>query len=117
MSSGRASLALRWDETRAVLASSLFPLDIYMSMYARYDLMTRTTVRLPDELLAAAQARARDTGRTFTDLVADALRYELRRTAQPRRVAEPLPVYRGRGLQPGVDIADASALADLMGDG
>jgi len=76
--------------------------------------MTRTTVRLPDELLAAAQQRARDTGRTFTDLLADALRYELRRSAAPKRVAEPLPTYRGKGLQPGVDLSDANALEDRM---
>lgn len=76
--------------------------------------MTRTTVRLPDELLAAAQQRARDTGRTFTDLLADALRYELRRSATPKRVAEPLPTYGGKGLQPGIDLADANALEDRM---
>ena len=76
--------------------------------------MTRTTVRLPDELLAAAQKRARETDRSFTDLLADALRYELKRPVRPRRVAEPLPTYRGKGVQAGVDLSSASALEDLM---
>lgn len=76
--------------------------------------MTRTTVRLPDELLEAAQRRARETGRSFTELLADSLRYELRRPRIPARVHEPLPIYDGNGLQPGVDLSDAGALEDLM---
>ena len=77
--------------------------------------MTRTTVRLPDELLAAAKRRARETGRTFTDLLSDALRNELRAPVLASRVCEPLPVYRGEGLRPGVDLTDSSALEDLLG--
>ena len=76
--------------------------------------MIRTTVRLPDELLAAAKRRARDTGRTLTDLLADSLRHELQRPLNASRVLEPLPTYNGNGLQPGVDVSDASALEDLM---
>jgi hypothetical protein len=76
--------------------------------------MTRTTVRLPNELLTAAQELARSTGRTFTDLLSDALRHELARASLPTRVCEPLPTYRGRGLAPGVDLSDAAALEDLM---
>lgn len=76
--------------------------------------MTRTTVRLPDELLARAQQRATETGRTFTKLLADALHYELERGALPMRVAEPLPTYGGQGLQPGVDLSNTGALADRM---
>jgi Ribbon-helix-helix protein, copG family len=78
--------------------------------------MMRTTVRLPEELLAAAQKRARDTGRSFTDLLADALRNELRAPAYVTRVCEPLPTYRGDGVRPGVDLTDGSALDDYMND-
>ena len=79
--------------------------------------MTRTTVRLPDALLAAAQQRARETGRTFTDLLADALRNELRDPLHTAaRVCEPLPTYGGRGLRAGVDLSDNSALYDVMED-
>lgn len=74
----------------------------------------RTTVRLPDELMRAAKRRAEETGRTLTQLLEDALRTELRQTARARRVAEPLPTYRGNGVRPGVDLADSSALEDLM---
>ncbi len=76
--------------------------------------MSRTTVRLPEDLLAQAQAHAGRTGRTFTQLVADALRYEMQRSPASRRVCEPLPVYGGQGLRPGVDLGDTSALLDLM---
>jgi predicted transcriptional regulator len=41
--------------------------------------MIRTTVRLPDDLLEQAQAHAARTGRSFTQLLADALRFELER--------------------------------------
>ncbi len=78
--------------------------------------MNRTTVRLPDELLKAAQKRARETGRSFTELLADSLRYELQRPAKPSRVHEPLPTYGGDGLRPGVDLSDSSALEDLMNE-
>lgn len=76
--------------------------------------MSRTTVRLPDDLLEQAQAHAARTGRTFTQLLSDALRYELQREAAPRRVAEPLPTYGGHGLQPGVELGSNSALLDRM---
>ena len=74
----------------------------------------RTTVRLPDTLMRAAKRRAQETGRTLTQLLEDALRAELLKSARARRVAEPLPTYRGKGLQPGVDLSDSSAMEDLM---
>lgn len=76
--------------------------------------MSRTTVRLPDDLLSQAQRYASLTGRTFTQLIADALRYELQRGVAPRRVSEPLPVFAGDGVRAGVDLSDTSALLDLM---
>lgn len=74
----------------------------------------RTTVRLPDELMRAAKRRAQQTGRTLTQLLEDCLRAELRQPASARRVSEPLPTYNGKGLKPGVDLSDSSALEDLM---
>ena len=74
----------------------------------------RTTVRLPDELMRAAKRRAQQTGRTLTQLLEDCLRAELRQSAGARRVSEPLPTYNGKGLNPGVDLSDSSALEDLM---
>ena len=55
--------------------------------------MERTTVRLPDDLLEQAKAQARRTGRTFTQLVEQALRAELARQAVGGRVAERSPAY------------------------
>lgn len=63
--------------------------------------MSRTTVRLPDDLLLQAQAHAMRTGRTFTQVLADALRYEIQRAPEMRRVCEPLPTYGVVGCRPG----------------
>jgi Arc/MetJ family transcription regulator len=76
--------------------------------------MSRTTIRLPADLLAQAQAFAGRTHRSFTQLVADALRYEMQRLEASARVSEPLPVYGGQGLRLGVDLADNAALLDVM---
>jgi hypothetical protein len=74
----------------------------------------RTTVRLPDALMRAAKRHAQQTGRTLTQLLADALRAELRQEREPARLAEPLPTYRGTGVRPGVDLSDSNALQDVM---
>jgi predicted transcriptional regulator len=78
----------------------------------------RTTVRLPPELLTAARRHARDTGRTFTALIEDALRLalttELRQADRPR---EPLPTWGEGGLLPGVDLDDGARLRDRTDEG
>lgn len=75
----------------------------------------RTTIRLDDELLAAAKRRAAETGRTLTAVIADALRRELATPpADPGRRPLELPSFGGNGLQPGVDLDDTAGLADLM---
>jgi hypothetical protein len=74
----------------------------------------RTTVRLPPELMTAAQRHARETGRTLTSLIEDGLRLVLKTGQQgsdhPRT---PLPTWGSGGLLPGVDLDDGAALADL----
>ena len=65
--------------------------------------------------MAEAKQAAARTNRTLTALIEDALRQALRRSEradQPEPV--PLPTDRGRGLQPGVDLDDSAALAQLM---
>jgi hypothetical protein len=47
----------------------------------------------------------------------EALESLLRRPASRKRVAGPLPVYKGGHLQPGVDLDDTASLLDLMEDG
>jgi len=76
----------------------------------------RTTLILPDDLYREVKRAAADDGRTVTSLVEEALRTALARRFAP---ASDRATYRvapvgGRGPQPGVDLTDAAALADLM---
>lgn len=74
----------------------------------------RTTVRLDDNLLAAAKQRAAAEHRTLTSLIEDALRRMLARG--PAKASERFTVRSvgGRGTLPGVDLDDSAALRDLM---
>jgi hypothetical protein len=75
----------------------------------------RTTVRLDDKLLAEAKKLAVDTGRTFTQVIEDALRMSLAQRREKKQVKPvKLYTYGGNGLQPGVDLNNNAALADLM---
>ena len=58
--------------------------------------MERTTVRLPDELFEQAKAHARRTGRTFTQVLEQAVRAELVQYSAGGRAAERAPVYAAR---------------------
>jgi hypothetical protein len=75
----------------------------------------RTTVRLDDKLLAEAKKLAIDTGRTFTQVIEDSLRIALAQQ-QERKRGKPIKLHTcgGNGLQPGVDLSNNAALADLM---
>lgn len=73
----------------------------------------RTTIRLDDALLRRAKAQAAASGRSLNDFIADAVRAALApRPVKPESLG--LPTFRGRGIQPGVDLDDASALLDRM---
>ena len=75
----------------------------------------RTTIRLDDQLLKEAKGVAAATGRSFTELVEDALRETLaRRHAGASRQPVVLRTFKGQGLGPGVDLDDWAALLDLM---
>lgn len=75
----------------------------------------RTTIRIDDELLAEAKARAASSGRTLNSLVEDALREALaRRPAAGVQHPIELPTFGGSQLRPGVDLDDSAALLDLM---
>jgi hypothetical protein len=66
-------------------------------------------------LLAAAKKLASSTGRTLTAVIEDSLREALARRAQPqRRRKAKLPVFGGKGLQPGVNLDDSASLLDRM---
>lgn len=73
----------------------------------------RTTIRLDDDLYREVKAQAALEGRTVGEVIEDALRL---RHQRGRAVAsfEPLPVYGGSGVMPGVDLGDRAALQDLV---
>lgn len=79
-------------------------------------MITRTTVSLEQDLLAQAKVEAARSGRTFSDLVADALRERLaRRAAAVDHRPVRLPVdTTGGGVRPGVDLDNSAALYDLL---
>ena len=74
----------------------------------------RTTIRLDDNLLRRAKRAAADRGTTLTALIEDAVRRALAPAGPSARTREPLPTFRGDGLQPGVDLDDTAALLDVM---
>ena len=77
----------------------------------------RTTVNVSDDLLHAAKAAAARTGRSLGDVVDDALRFLLADRAPDRgRDRVVLPTDGGSGLQPGVDLEDREAIAELLDD-
>jgi predicted transcriptional regulator len=77
----------------------------------------RTTVNIDNHLLAEAKVLAAKTSRSLGAVIDDALRAMLRRDSeQAAREAFRLPTHGAGGLQPGVDLADKEALAELLGD-
>jgi hypothetical protein len=78
----------------------------------------RTTLNLDDHLIADARSLARQTGRTLTAVIEDALRERLARQTTSRRSADTfrLHTFTGTGLNPGIDLDNTAALRDLMDD-
>lgn len=65
--------------------------------------------------MRAVKRRAVDTGRTLTDVIADALRAELSRGAEVHLFSSvELPTFGAGGVLPGVDLDDSAALLELM---
>jgi len=77
----------------------------------------RTTIDLPDDLLAEAKARAAREGRSLSEVVGDAVRGSFARSLAAERKDVELPTFDGGGLQPGVDLDDSASLLDLMEQG
>lgn len=75
----------------------------------------RTTIRLPDDLLATAKAIAAADHSSLTRVIEDALRESIARRQSPKpRGLVRLITFRGDGVQPGVDLDSSAALLDLM---
>lgn len=81
-------------------------------------MVERTTVRLPDELLARARRKAAAEGRTLTSLIEDGLRAVVDERPKPARAKRALPRISKAtgGLMPGVDLtrfSDYQEMEDL----
>ena len=74
----------------------------------------RTTVRLPPGLMAQVKKLARETGRSMTQVIEDALRVAVARGRPAGARTVTIVTATGDGLQPGVDLDDTSALLDRM---
>ena len=79
-------------------------------------LCMRTTIHIDDSLFAELKGIAARTGRTLTSVIHDALLDALSRRRNRERSAIDLPVFKGTGVMPGVDLNDSAALLDLMED-
>jgi hypothetical protein len=78
----------------------------------------RTTLNVDAELLAEAKVIAARTHRSLGAVVDDALRAMIGRAADGASTQSRVTLQTdgGSGLQPGVDLEDKDALAELLGD-
>ena len=74
----------------------------------------RTTIDINDALLAAAKSHAARDQTTLNAVVEQALRKFLSSSSRSPSDAPMIPVFRGLGVQPGVDLTNNAALEDLM---
>lgn len=77
----------------------------------------RTTVILPDELYRLAKERAREDGRTFTSLLEEALRREIRRRDLTDGVRADVILAPPSGIpggEPLIDLTDKDAVAAAL---
>ena len=74
----------------------------------------RTTVDIDDALMVATKSFAERNQKTLKAVVEQALRELLSGPSRQDSDAPPIPVFSGKGVQPGVDLTDNSAIEDLM---
>jgi len=77
-------------------------------------MITRTTVRLPEDLMRRAKRKAAADGTSLTELIEAGLRQMLKEPVhkQLRRVLPPVSSASG-GLMPGIDLNDSAALQEI----
>ncbi len=76
----------------------------------------RTTIILPDHLVAEAKRYAAQRKRTLTSVIEESLRVTLKRgqrsSGSQRKVK--LPTFKGDGVLPGINLNNSAALLDAM---
>ncbi len=78
----------------------------------------RTTVSIPDELLAAAKRRAGERGQTLGQIVEAALQRELSSDTIKGSKRPPVPVFTsGTGPRPGLDLSSSRTLHEALDEG
>lgn len=71
----------------------------------------RTTIRLPDDLLRCAKARAAESGESLTTYIEHAVRDRVERPRPASEDVLPLPILTGTGwVRPGVNMDKVSEL-------
>lgn len=76
----------------------------------------RTTLNISDDLLAEAKMLAARTHRSIGAVVDDALRVLFTRSPESVDERWSFPTCGSGGLQPGVNLDDTEAVAELLGD-
>ncbi len=77
----------------------------------------RTTVTIRDDLLRRARQVALQRSCTLSQLVEESLQRALSsQQASAQTKPTRLPTFRGRGLQPGVDLDSSAGLFEIMED-
>jgi len=77
----------------------------------------RTTVNIHDELLLKTKQVALERRETLGSVIEDALRRFLSQSPRVSRTAPTrLVTFKGKGLQPGVDLDNTVGLLDIMED-
>lgn len=75
----------------------------------------RTTIRIDDHLLSEAKKMAAEAKKSLTAFIEDALRELLsRRKRQAAMSPLKLKTFKGKGLQPGIDLDDSASLLEIM---
>lgn len=74
----------------------------------------QTPVHTKDHLFLELKKATADTGTTLTATIQDARREPLHKGHVTDRPKVELPLFRGTGVMPGLDLCDSAALLDLM---
>ena len=87
-------------------------------MIRHMELIVRTTLTIEADVLSEFKRLAADTHRTLSGVIEDALQEQLaRRRALGATAGADLPVVRGGGLLPGVDLTSNAVVQRLLDDG